>query len=158
MINEWQRGRYTISTDRARLDLNLIHNFLTNSSYWAVGRKLETVKRSIENSLSFGIYEGENQVGFGRVVTDYATFAWVADVFVLEKARGRGLGTWLVEVMLAHPELQGFRRWSLATKDAHEIYRRFGFSELRRPERWMERRDPKTEESPDYWAQETNAE
>ena len=157
MINEWQRGAYTISTDQARLNLDLIHDFLTNSSYWAVGRTLETVKRSIENSLAFGIYEGERQVGFGRVVTDYATFAWVADVFVLEEARGLGLGIWLVEVMLSHPQLQGFRRWSLATKDAHEIYRRFGFSELKRPERWMERRDPKTEESPDYWANETNA-
>jgi GNAT superfamily N-acetyltransferase len=154
MINEWQRGEYTISTDQARLDFDLIHDFLTNSSYWAVGRSLETVTRSIENSLAFGIYEHEGQVGFGRVVTDYATFAWVADVFVLEEARGRGLGTWLVEVMLAHPRLQGFRRWSLATKDAHEIYRGFGFSELKRPERWMERRDPKTEESPDYWAEE----
>ncbi len=152
MINEWQRGAHTISTDQARLDMKLIHDFLTNSSYWAVGRKLEIVKRSIENSLSFGIYEDDRQVGFGRVVTDYATFAWVADVFVLEEARGRGLGTWLMEVMLAHPELQGFRRWSLATKDAHEIYRSFGFAELKRPERWMERRDPKTEESPDYWA------
>ena len=155
MINEWQRGAYTISTDQARLNFDLIHDFLTNSTYWAVGRTFETVKRSIENSVAFGIYEGERQVGFGRVVTDYATFAWVADVFVLEAARGRGLGTWLIEVMLSHPMLQGFRRWSLATKDAHEIYRRFGFSELKRPERWMERRDPKTEESPDYWANET---
>lgn len=157
MIKEWQRGEYTISTDQARLDLNLIHDFLSTSSYWAVGRKLETVKRSIENSLSFGIYEGDRQVGFARIVTDYATFAWVADVFVLEEARGRGLGKWLMEVILAHPELQGFRRWSLATKDAHEIYRSFGFSELKRPERWMERRDPKTEESPDYWADEASS-
>ena len=157
MINEWRRGEYTISTDQARLDFNLIHDFLTNSSYWAVGRKLEIVKRSIENSLAFGLYENERQVGFGRVVTDYATFAWVADVFVLEEARGRGLGTWLVEVMIAHPRLQGFRRWSLATKDAHEIYRKFGFTELKRPERWMERRDPLTEESPDYWKDETGA-
>jgi GNAT superfamily N-acetyltransferase len=157
MSKEWQRGEYTISTNNARLDLKLIHDFLSNSSYWAVGRKLETVKRSIENSLSFGLYEHERQVGFARVVTDYATFAWIADVFILEEARGRGLGTWLMEVILSHPELQGFRRWSLATKDAHDIYRRFGFSELKRPERWMERRDPLTEESPDYWADETSA-
>jgi GNAT superfamily N-acetyltransferase len=157
MIGEWKRDGYVISTERARLDLNLIHDFLTNSSYWAVGRSLETVRRSIEHSLSFGLYdENSRQVGFARVVTDYATFAWVADVFVLEEARGRGLGAWLMEVILAHPELQGFRRWSLATKDAHELYRRFGFSELKRPERWMERRDPKTQESPDYWADETN--
>jgi GNAT superfamily N-acetyltransferase len=157
MIKEWQRGEYTISTDQSRLDVNMIHDFLSNSSYWAVGRKMETVKRSIENSLAFGLYENDRQVGFARIVTDYATFAWVADVFVLEEARGRGLGTWLMEVMLAHPELQGFRRWSLATKDAHEIYRKLGFSELKRPERWMERRDPKTEESPDYWADEKSA-
>jgi GNAT superfamily N-acetyltransferase len=153
MSKEWRRGEHTISTDQSRLDFNLIHNFLTNSSYWAVGRSLETVKRSIENSLAFGLYENERQVGFARIVTDYATFAWVADVFILEEARGRGLGTWLIEVILSHPELQGFRRWSLATKDAHEIYRKFGFSELKRPERWMERRDPKAEESPDYWAE-----
>lgn len=157
MSKEWKRGEYTISTNKTRLDLKLIHDFLSNSSYWAVNRKMETVKRSIENSLAFGLYEHERQVGFARVVTDYATFAWVADVFILEKVRGRGLGTWLMEVILSHPELQGFRRWSLATKDAHEIYRRLGFSELKRPERWMERRDPKTEESPDYWADEKSA-
>jgi GNAT superfamily N-acetyltransferase len=154
MTTEWQRGKYTISTDQARLDFGVIHDFLTNSSYWAVGRKLETIKRSIEHSLSFGLYENERQLGFARVVTDYATFAWLADVFVLEEARGQGLGTWLVEVIVSHPELQGFRRWTLATKDAHEIYRRFGFSELKRPERWMERRDPVTQETPDYWADE----
>jgi GNAT superfamily N-acetyltransferase len=157
MINEYRRGEYSISTDKSRLDLNVIHDFLANSSYWAVGRKLETVKRSIEHSLAFGLYKDDGLVGFARVVTDYATFAWVADVFILEEARGQGLGTWLVEVILAHPELQGFRRWALATKDAHEIYRRFGFSELKRPERWMERRDPSTEESPDYWANEANS-
>ena len=157
MINEYRRGDYVISTDRARLDLGMIHNFLTNSSYWAVGRGLETVRRSIEHSLPFGLYDNDKQIGFARVVTDYATFAWLADVFVLEEARGKGLGTWLIEVILAHPELQGFRRWTLATKDAHEIYRKFGFSELKRPERWMERRDPNTQETPDYWADEMNA-
>ncbi|HUQ31981.1 MAG TPA: GNAT family N-acetyltransferase [Pyrinomonadaceae bacterium] len=154
-VNE-QRGDYVISTDRSRLDLNVIHDYLSNSSYWAVGRNFETVKRSVENSLAFGLYERDRQIGFARVVTDYATFAWLADVFVLEPYQGRGLGTWLVEVILAHPELQGFRRWTLATKDAHEIYRRFGFSELKRPERWMERRDPNIQESPDYWADDTN--
>lgn len=154
MVHQERRGAFLISTDRARLDFNVIHDFLSNSSYWATGRSLETVRRSIENSLAFGLYENERQVGFARVVTDYATFAWVADVFVLDEFRGRGLGTWLMEVMLAHPQLQGFRRWTLATKDAHEIYRKFGFSELKRPERWMERHDPQTEEKPDYWADE----
>lgn len=151
MSREWQRDEFLISTDRDRLDVPLIHNFLSNDSYWAKGRAIETVKRSIENSLDFGLYKGEQQIGFARVVTDYATFAWIADVFVLDEYRGRGLGKWLMEVILAHPELQKFRRWVLATKDAHEIYRQFGFSELRRPERWMERPDPAMDESPDYW-------
>ena len=152
MNNEWRRGDYIISTDRSRLDLNVIHNYLSNSSYWATGRSLETIKRSIENSLTFGLYKNERQIGFARIVTDYATFAWVADVFVLDSFRGQGLGTWLMEVILSHPELQGFRRWTLSTKDAHELYRKFGFTELKRPERWMERHDPQTQERPDYWA------
>jgi GNAT superfamily N-acetyltransferase len=148
----WRREAYAISTDPARLDVEMIHRFLDTSSYWAQGRTLETVRRSIEHSLNFGIYEGETQVGFARVITDYATFAWLADVFVLEAHRGRGLGKWLVEVMLAHPSLQGFRRWLLATKDAHELYRQYGFDELKRPERFMERADPQLTERPDYWA------
>jgi GNAT superfamily N-acetyltransferase len=152
MVGEWRRGEYTISTDRARLDVGLIHKYLSESSYWAKGRPREVVERSIEHSLAFGIYHGERQVGFSRVITDYATFAWIADVFVVEEYRGRGLGKWLSEVMLAHPDLQGFRRWVLATKDAHELYRHVGFQELQRVERWMERRDPQTVERPDYWA------
>jgi GNAT superfamily N-acetyltransferase len=155
MANEWRRGEYLISTEQARLDIEVIHDYLSNSSYWAAGRSLETVRRSVENSLAFGLYRGEQQVGFARVITDYATFAWLADVFVLDQFRGQGLGKWLVEVILSHPELQGFRRWVLATKDAHELYRPFGFNELHRPERWMERPDPKMQESPDYWKKET---
>jgi GNAT superfamily N-acetyltransferase len=152
MAEVWRRGDYSISTDRALLDLDLVHDYLSNKSYWATGRSVETIRRSIENSLSFGLYDGEEQVGFARVITDYATFAWVADVFIVEAARGQGLGKWMMEVILAHPELQGFRRWVLATKDAHDLYRSFGFVELTRPERWMERHDPQTEERPDYWA------
>jgi GNAT superfamily N-acetyltransferase len=152
MAHEWQRGEYSISTDRDRLDLEVIHDFLARQSYWATGRSMETIKRSIENSVAFGVYRGEALVGFARVITDYATFAWLADVFVLDSERGQGLGKWLVEVILSHPELQGFRRWLLATKDAHELYRKFGFEELKRPERWMERHDPRTQERPDYWA------
>ena len=155
MSQEWRRGDYVISTERARLDVGVIHDYLSNSSYWAAGRSLESVRRSIENSVAFGLYKGERQIGFARVITDYATFAWLADVFVLEEFRGQGLGKWLVEVILAHPQLQGFRRWVLATKDAHELYRRFGFAELKLPERWMERPDPKMKESPDYWAIDT---
>ena len=146
----WERGEYTISTDKARLDLGVIHGFL-NTSYWAAGRSIETIQRSIENSLPFGVYKGEQQIGFARVITDYATFAWIADVFILDAFQGQGLGHWLMEVIITHPELQQFRRWVLATKDAHELYRKFGFSELKLPERWMERHDPNTEEKPDYW-------
>jgi GNAT superfamily N-acetyltransferase len=153
MDREWRRGEYSISTDRARLELETIHDYLSKESYWAKGRSMETISRSIENSLAFGVYNGAEQVGFARVITDYATFAWLADVFILDSARGQGLGKWLVEVILVHPELQGFRRWILATKDAHELYRRFGFVELKRPERWMERHDPQTQEKPDYWAE-----
>ena len=151
MANEWHRGEYTISDDRARLDIKVIQKFLSTESYWATGRSVERVQRSVDNSLSFGVYRGDEQIGFARVVTDYATFAWLADVFVLEEYRGRGLSKWLVEVIISHPQLQGFRRWVLATKDAHELYRQYGFRELHRPERWMERPDPNMEESPDYW-------
>ncbi len=148
---EWRQGEYSISTDPSRLDVEVIHGFLSNSSYWASGRDIEVVKRSLENSLNFGLYRGEQQIGFARVVTDYATFAWLADVFVLYEHRGQGRGKWLVEVILSHPRLQGFRRWTLATKDAHELYRVFGFRELKWPERWMERPDPEMQETPDYW-------
>ncbi|HZI18190.1 MAG TPA: GNAT family N-acetyltransferase [Pyrinomonadaceae bacterium] len=148
---DWHRGEYTISTDPARLDLGVVHRFISEESYWGRGRPLETVRRAVKNSLPFGIYRGAETVGFARVVTDYATFAWVADVFVVAGHRGRGLSKWLMEVMLSHPDLQGFRRWLLATKDAHGLYQQFGFKELRRPERFMERPDPQMAESPDYW-------
>ena len=151
MPESWERGDYLISTDRSRLDLELIHDFISNQSYWGQGRTVEVVQRALDNSLNFGLYSGARQVGFARVVTDYATFAWVADVFMIEEYRGRGLSQWLMEVMLAHPQLQGFRRWVLATKDAHSLYARFGFIPLHRPERWMERPDPNMQESPDYW-------
>ena len=154
MIHEWKRGEYSISTDKSRLDIEVIHGFL-DKSYWAAGRAVETIRRSIENSLAFGIYKGAQQVGFARVITDYATFAWLADVFVLEEFRGQGLSKWLMEAIISHPDLKALRRWVLATKDAHELYRRFGFNELSRPERWMERADPKMRESPDYWKKET---
>jgi len=149
---DYKRGEFDISTEKSRLDVEMIRRFL-DSSYWAAGRSVETIQRSIDNSIPFGVYKGSEQVGFARVITDYATFAWVADVFILESFQGQGLGKWLMEVIIAHPELQGFRRWVLATKDAHELYRRFGFTELKRPERWMERHDPNTEERPDYWNQ-----
>ena len=151
MIESWERGDYLISTARSRFDVELIHDFLSRTSYWASGRTLEVVQRSIEHSLAFGLYKENNQVGFARVVTDYATFAWIADVFVLPEHRGRGLSKWLIEVILGHPRLQGFRRWVLATRDAHALYARFGFIPMHRPERWMERPDMNMQESPDYW-------
>lgn len=135
---ECRRGEYRISTDRAALDLPMIYDFLTHS-YWAQGIPFETVRRSIEHSLPFGMYLGAAQVGFARVVTDYATFGYISDVFVLPEHRGQGLGHWLAQTIIAHPELRGLRRWSLATRDAHAIYASAGFTPLAAPERWMER-------------------
>ena len=136
---ETSRGDYLISTDKDRLDVHFIHDYLSNKAYWALGRSLDVVRRSIDHSLNFGIYKGAQQIGFARVVTDFATFAWLADVFVIEEHRSNGLGGWLIEVIVNHPDLQGLRRWVLATRDAHELYRRFGFRELDAPQIWMER-------------------
>lgn len=140
MFHEWTRGEYAITTDPSRLDLGVVHGFLEDS-YWARGVPKAVVERSVENSLCFGLYKGEKQIGFARIVTDRATFAYLADVFVLEGHRGRGLGKWLMEVVLSHPELQRLRRWMLATADAHELYRGYGFRELGNPEIFMERKD-----------------
>jgi GNAT superfamily N-acetyltransferase len=139
-IIEQQRDGYTISTDRTRLDIGLIHDFLSEDSYWAQGRPYAVVEESIEHSLCFGIYAGTEQVAFARVVTDYATFAWLCDVFVVESHRGRGLGKWLVESVVAHPDLDGIWLFILATRDAHGLYRRYaGFETLEVPEKWMVR-------------------
>lgn len=138
---EWRRGQYLITTDRARLNLEVIHDFL-KISYWASGIPAEIVRRSVENSLAFGLFEGGEQVGFARVVTDYATFAYVADVFVLEPHRRRGLGKWMMEVVFSYPELRGLRRWVLATRDAHGLYRTYGFAGLDDPRIFMEKYSP----------------
>jgi GNAT superfamily N-acetyltransferase len=127
-----------VSSDPARLDLDVIHGFLTRS-YWAAGIPRETVERSIEHSFCFGAYEGDRQVGFARVISDRTTYAYLADVFVLETHRGRGVGKRLMECIVSHPELQGLRRWNLFTRDAHGLYRQFGFGAPRHPERLMER-------------------
>ena len=134
---EWSRGGFTISTDPERLDRALIYGFLVDS-YWAKAIPREVVDRSIEGSLNFGVYEGDAQVGFARVITDRATFAYLADVFVLESHRGRGLAVWLMEVIRAHPELQNLRRWVLVTRDAHGLYQKSGFSSVEDPSRYME--------------------
>src|SRR5277367_4349547 len=139
MAEEWRRGEYLISSDPVRLDVALIHEFLSSSAYWATGRPLDVVRRSIENSLPFGVYQGAAQIGFARVVTDYATFAWLADVFVLPEYRDHGLGKWLIGVIVDHPRLAELRRWILATKDAHGLYAQHGFTKLSVPERFMER-------------------
>lgn len=134
---EWRRDGFTISTDPSRLDRETIHEFLAGS-YWAKAIPREIVDRSIEGALCFGLYENARQIGFARVITDFATFAYLADVFVLESHRGRGLAAWLMESILAHPKLQGLRRWMLVTRDAHPLYRKVGFTALAHPERVME--------------------
>jgi GNAT superfamily N-acetyltransferase len=131
-----------VDTDGSRLDVSLVHDFLSRSSYWARGIPLEVVRRSIENSLCFGIYDDDMQVGFARLVTDRATFAYLADVFIVESHRGRGLGKLLMDAIVAHPEVQGLRRWLLGTRDAHGLYAQYGFHPLAAPERFMERHDP----------------
>ncbi|MBS1809073.1 MAG: GNAT family N-acetyltransferase [Acidobacteria bacterium] len=139
MKHEWQQGEFVISTDPARLDVDTVHHFLAHESYWAQGRTKELVQQSLDNSLVFGIYKEQKQVGGCRVVTDYATFAWLCDVFVLESFRGLGLSKWMMEVVTSHPELQGLRRWLLGTKDAQELYRKYGFTELPPETIWMHR-------------------
>ena len=136
------KDEFTISIDRSRLDMGVIHKFLSENSYWARERSIEQTKTAIENSICFGLYDGDKQIGFARVVSDKATFAYIGDVFVLDEYRGRGLSKWLMQVIVDHPELQGLRRWVLATKDAHGLYAQFEFSELRHPDRWMEKTAP----------------
>ena len=138
MVVEYRRGEFLISTDPARLDLDVIHEFLTNC-YWAKGIPRNVVARSIEHALCFGVYDGSGaQVGFARVVSDFATVAYLGDVFVLELHRGRGLGKWLMECIMQHPALQDLRRWILLTRDAHGLYSQFGFTPVKAPERYME--------------------
>jgi GNAT superfamily N-acetyltransferase len=137
-IVEHRRGEFLISTDPSRLDLAVIHGFLTNC-YWAKGIPRDVVARSIEHSLCFGIYDSKGaQVGFARVVSDLATVAYLGDVFVLESHRGRGLGKWMMERIMKHPALGNLRRWILLTRDAHRLYSQYGFTSLSAPERYME--------------------
>ena len=136
-LTETVRGEYLISTDPVRLDPVAIHAYLTRS-YWAEGIPLGTIKRALQNSLCFGLYHHDSQAGLARVITDHATFAYLCDVYVLETHRGKSLGKWLMECVTRHPGLGNLRRFSLATRDAHGFYRRFGFEPLARPERVME--------------------
>jgi ribosomal protein S18 acetylase RimI-like enzyme len=133
--------RYEIDADRARLDMAVVHGFLA-TSHWARGIPMAVLQRAIRRSLPFGLYKDGRQIGFARVVTDSATFAYLADVFVLEGERGQGLGRWLVDSILAHPGLQGLRRWLLGTRDAHGLYQKAGFTEPVAPFGFLERLDP----------------
>lgn len=137
MHHLWSKGDYEVSTDPARIDAAMVHEFLTNS-YWAKGIPAETVQQSIEKSIPFGVYHGQRQVGFARIISDRATFAYLGDVFILPSHRGRGLSLWLMECIVSHPDLQGLRRWMLATHDAHALYAKFGFTPLKSPQSWME--------------------
>ena len=134
---EVHRDNFTISTDPARLDLEAVCDFLTRA-YWAMGRPRARTERAFANSLVFGLYDGQKQIGLARVVSDYAVFAYLCDVFIHENYRAQGLGKWLIETVMSHPDLQGLRRWTLATHDAHGLYRQFGWQDLRNPEKWME--------------------
>ena len=133
--------QYLISTEKEKLDPSVIHQFLTHS-YWAKGISIERVQKRIENSLCFGVYVDEKQVGFARLITDYDSFAYLADVFILENYRGQGLSKALMAAIVAHPEVQGLRRWLLATKDAHSLYAQYDFKPLEIPSRWMELFNP----------------
>jgi N-acetylglutamate synthase-like GNAT family acetyltransferase len=138
LTNEVRDADYVVSTDPAGIDIAYVHAFLAKS-YWSKGIPREVIERAIAGSLVFGLYDGAGaQVGFARVITDRATYAYIADVFVDEVHRGKGLGKLLMRAIMSHPDLQGLRRWSLATRDAHGLYRQFGFSELEHPERFME--------------------
>ncbi|MFZ0770465.1 MAG: GNAT family N-acetyltransferase [Candidatus Sulfotelmatobacter sp.] len=158
-VTEYRRGEFVISTSRERLSLDVVHGFLTNC-YWAKGIPREVVARSIEHSLCFGIYDesppfgstqGKHgapaQVGFARVVSDFATVAYLGDVFVLESHRGCGLSKWMMECVMGHPALANLRRWILLTRDAHELYSRFGFTPVKAPERYMEMHRPNVYET-----------
>lgn len=141
MPHEWRRDAYTLTDDPARMDLDAVYAMLT-SSYWASEIPKDVVARSIAGSVSFGLFHDGAQVGFARVVTDKATFAYLADVFIQPEHRGQGLSKWMMETILAHPELQGLRRWLLATHDAHGLYRQFGFKPLKNPDHYMTIHDP----------------
>ena len=135
---ETHRDSFTISTDPSRLDVDAIADMLSRA-YWAQGRTREMITRYLQYSPAFGLYEGSRQIGLARVASDYTTFAWLCDVFIHEDYRGHGLGKWLMETVHSHPDLQGLRRWMLATRDAHDLYSQFGWVPLDNPERWMMR-------------------
>ena len=137
MHHTYTKDDFVTFTDPSKMDVDSIHAFLTRS-YWAEAIPRDIVARSIQHSLCFGVFHGKGQIGFARVISDYATYAYLADVYILEQYRGKGLATWLMSCIISHPDLQGLRRWSLLTRDAHGLYRKFGFTELKNPGRYME--------------------
>lgn len=137
----WHKGEFTITTDITKMDVAIIQGYLSRS-YWAREIPKEVVEKCMQGSMCFAVLHGSSQVGFARVITDKATFGYLADVFILEEYRGKGLSKWLMEIIMAHPDLQNFRRFLLATRDAHGLYRQFGFSDLTTPENWMQIHNP----------------
>ncbi|MCX6169466.1 MAG: GNAT family N-acetyltransferase [Ignavibacteriales bacterium] len=142
MIYEFKKGKYSISTDKRRLQIKTIHGFLIDA-YWSKGISVERVKKAIHGSICFGVYYDEVQIGFARVVTDRASFGYIADVFIIEEYRKRGLSKWLMKCILNYPELNDLKSWMLATKDAHGLYAKFGFENLKNPKRFMRKQNPK---------------
>lgn len=136
------RGDHWITTDKTKMDIALIHDFLSLHSHWSRGIPFETVKRSVEHSLNFGLFHHEKQIGFARIITDYATIAYLGDVFILPEYRGQGLSVWLIDTVMSYPELQGLRRWILLTSDAHGLYEKTGWKRVAKPELYMEWHDP----------------
>jgi GNAT superfamily N-acetyltransferase len=136
--NVFLKKGFNISTDKSLIDFETVYHYLENDSYWAKGLPAGVFKKAIENSICFGIYQHDKQAGFARVVTDKATFAYICDVFILPGYRRLGLSKWLIQTIKQYPELQGLRRWSLATADAHGLYEQFGFTTISKPESWME--------------------
>lgn len=135
------KDRFIITTDKEKFDIDLIHSFLKRS-YWAEGISKEVIRKSIDGALCFGVFENDKQIGFARMITDKATFAYLADVFIIEEYRGRDLSKWLMQIIMSHPDLQGLRRMMLATRDAHDLYKKFGFVALNNVDRWMQIHDP----------------
>ena len=146
MSIQWERGDFLISTDPTLLQIDVVHSYLKNA-YWCQGIPRKIVVKSIEHSLPFGLYKANKQIGFARVITDYSTIAYLGDLFILEEHQGLGLGKWLTDVIVSHPDLEGLRRWILLTLDAHGLYEQYGFTNIESPERWMERWDSEVYEN-----------
>ena len=140
---EWTKDKFKISTDKNLLNVSAMHAYLSKESYWAKNISEARIKIACENSLCFGVYDAEKQIGLARVITDFAVHAHISDVYILPSYQGQGLGKWLMACVMQHPDLQQLRRWALGTKDAHDLYKQFGFTALNKPDRSMELRNLK---------------